>query len=206
MRVLVDFDFGKMRAAIVRAGDENGLCVVVGDVDIVAAYQQNIFVHAGIGAIGNRNLPGLAEVGGFGEGNVTLAVLQPGSVDGFSIQRINYDLRIHLLASRRSDHTWRRPGRAAVAADGEDSGGAGAARAAWHAAILRIEDINVPIAIGGDGRLPLVASSEPDAGLRRKTGNGQGSEQKTTGEEESGVTDHGFLLNREGGLKPRPKS
>ena len=206
MRVLVDFHFGKMRAAIVRAGGKNGLRVVVGKVDIVAAYQQNIFVHASIGAIGNRNLPSLAEVGGLGEGNVTLPVLQPGSIDGFSIQRIDHDLRIHLLASRRSDHTWRRPGRATVAADGEDSGGAGAARAAWHAAILRIEDINVPIAVGGDGRLPLIASGEADASLRRKTGNGQGSEQKTTGEEESGVTDHGFLLNREGGPKPRPKS
>ncbi len=129
--------------------------VIVGDIHIVAADGQNIFVGAGIRGVGDHRVPGLAEIGGLGDFDQALVVLKPGGIHRLAVNWINSDLDVDLSRAWVGNHARRRPGFAVVTRNHEIGDRAWAALAAWRE--IGDQHVNVPVLIGGNGWFPGVS-------------------------------------------------
>ena len=72
------------------------LRMIVGNINVVAIDQQNIFVRTSIRTVSHHRAPGLAKISGLGHRDHAFVVLQPGSVNRPAIHRINLDLHVNL--------------------------------------------------------------------------------------------------------------
>src|SRR5712671_2945859 len=110
----------------------------------------------------------MPEIQRSGNHGVAFVVLQPRSVHDLPVRRINHDLRVKLPCRKWKERVWCLPRNPIVVAYEQRYRRCRAARTVRHSAILRIEDINVSVAVGSDSRLPLVPGDVAHPPLRHE--------------------------------------
>src|SRR5215470_18532986 len=96
-------------------------------------------------------------------------MLQPGRIHGSAIHWINHDLRIKLRRTPSCNPALRLPAGSVVCAFHQDHGRHRTRIAAWNLDVLRVENIDMAVAIGRKGGFPLVSQAQPYPILGRKS-------------------------------------
>jgi hypothetical protein len=96
-------------------------------------------------------------------------MLQPGRVYSSAVHGIDDNLRIKLRRAANSNPALRLPTGSVVGTFHQDHRRHWTGITSWNLDVLRIENVDVTVAIGRDGGLPLISDAQADAILRRKS-------------------------------------
>src|SRR4029077_21122281 len=106
--------------------------------------------------------PGQAEVDGTREHDEAAIIFEQRRIHGAAVYGINHNLRIELCGAPVGETTWGPPGGPVITARDPHHARDGTGSAARNADVLRIKNVNVAVAVGCDGGLPLVAFLHAD--------------------------------------------
>ena len=160
---------GEGLSRIMRGRNKEFFFVVEAHVNIRPAHRQHRPVGLCLAALRPGKRPGSAEVERAGDHNVALIVLHPRRVYGLPVHRINHDLRIELAGRQGKQRPRRLPRNSIVAAHQQRHGRGSTAWTIGDGTILRIENVDVPVTVGGDCGFPLITGAVADASLRRES-------------------------------------
>src|SRR3984957_4007991 len=156
-----------------RGRNEKLFFVVESHVNIPTPHREYWLIGVFSTALGHRHRPGSPNDDRSPHANVSFPVLQPPPVHGRPVNGIHHDLRIEFPRRQRKQRLRRLPCNSIVIADQQGNRWRRAVLAVGHGAVLRVENVNVPVAVGGYCWLPLIARGVTDAPLRREYTRGQ---------------------------------
>src|SRR4029077_5046645 len=119
-------------------------------------------------AFGPRERPTPAEVLRSRDYNVALVVLHPRCVHRLPVYWVHHDLWIELPGREGKERLRRPPTEPIVAANDKRNARRSTSPTIGNRSILRIKDVNVPVAVDRNGWLPLIAGVVAEAPLRRE--------------------------------------
>jgi len=140
--------------------------LLAGEIDCAAFVGQAGDLGFPAAAVGDGKRPTLTGIGGLSDDCLGVVILQPGGINRTVVGGVDHNLGIELAGGVGANLAGRLPGEAVIVADHQGHGRQSAIGAARHLPVLRIENVDVRVAVGGDGRLPLIAFGEANSRLR----------------------------------------
>src|ERR1700722_3290177 len=148
--------------------------MVEADVNIRSPNRQDWLVGVFLPTLRQRNRPVPPEVERPGNNDVSLVILQPRRVHRLPVHGIDDNLRIKLPSRKRKQSARRLPGEPIVTAYRQRDARCCAGGTVGYRPVLRIKNVNVPVTVSGDRRLPLITGLESETFLRHESRNAQG--------------------------------